>query len=221
MGDLGIDIKGMIDGKYPMKSEYRVDYPNRIVPVIGHIQSGSLSHSILSMLRLDSENCGQPIILFIRSQGGDLEETLLLREVIDSIKSPVISVAFDACGSAGSLLFAAGKYRCCFEQTEFLVHKIKIDLEDSNEEDIKTTHQTIVSNNKFLLGMYAKASNKYIPWWVTKLKDSKGGDYIFGAKEAKRLDFVNGLIFNPKNPFNMETMLKKFYEFQKNEAANA
>ena len=64
----------------------------------------------------------QPIILFIHSYGGDLEQAMFVCDLIESSKVPIITVATGVAMSAGFLLFLSGKRRYAFQHSQLLIH---------------------------------------------------------------------------------------------------
>jgi len=184
-----IDFTGHLDEEIVLDSgNFYTDYKARIVPV-GNIVSGGLTGVISSLLRLDSVST-DPIILFIRSGGGELQEALLLREVI----------TMDTCYSAGLLVFIAGEIRSCFEFTKFLVHNITIKEADlRNNLETRELIKKLGEEDKYLLNMIQKASKRSKTWWTDKIKNSKQNEFYFNALEARKHGIVNGGTYGRNN----------------------
>lgn len=63
-----------------------------------------------------------PIKIFINSNGGDINPTLNLIDVISTSKTPVYTIGLGNCYSSGGLILLAGHKRFVFENTMFLLH---------------------------------------------------------------------------------------------------
>ena len=64
----------------------------------------------------------KPIILFLHSYGGDLDQAQALCDIIEASRIPVLTVCSGVAMSAGFLIFLAGKRRYAFKQSQFLAH---------------------------------------------------------------------------------------------------
>jgi len=64
----------------------------------------------------------KPIILYIYSYGGDIEQANFFCDLLLSSHVPIITVATGVAMSAGLLIFLAGKRRYAFPHTQLLIH---------------------------------------------------------------------------------------------------
>ena len=64
----------------------------------------------------------QPIVLFLHSYGGDLDQAQALCDIIEASRIPIVTVCSGVAMSAGFLIFLAGKRRYAFKQSQFLAH---------------------------------------------------------------------------------------------------
>lgn len=64
----------------------------------------------------------QPIVLYIMSYGGDLEQAQFFCDLVETSHVPVITVATGAAMSAGLLIFLSGKRRYAFKHSQLLIH---------------------------------------------------------------------------------------------------
>ena len=79
------------------------------------------------LTRLNLEEAGitdpEPIILFIHSYGGDLDQSQFFCDLVESSHIPVITVATGVAMSAGLLIFLSGKKRYAFKHSQLLIHQ--------------------------------------------------------------------------------------------------
>lgn len=64
----------------------------------------------------------QPIILFIHSYGGDLEQAFFFCDLCETSHVPIITVATGVAMSAGLLIFLSGKRRYTYPHSQLLIH---------------------------------------------------------------------------------------------------
>lgn len=77
--------------------------------VIGHdVNAIAVQQVIASLLLLDQRAPGEPIHLYVRSNGGWTSDVFAIIGVIESLKSPVNTYATGDASSAGAMLVAAG-----------------------------------------------------------------------------------------------------------------
>ena len=64
-----------------------------------------------------------PIVLYIHSYGGDLDQAQFFCDLIESSHVPVITVAAGVAMSAGLLIFLSGKKKYAFKHSQLLIHQ--------------------------------------------------------------------------------------------------
>lgn len=65
----------------------------------------------------------KPVLIFIHSFGGDLDQANFVCDLFESSRIPVITIAAGAAMSAGFLLFLSGQRRYAFKHSQLLVHE--------------------------------------------------------------------------------------------------
>ena len=65
----------------------------------------------------------KPIIIFIHSYGGDLDQANYLADLIIASRIPIYTVAMGSAMSAGFIIFLAGHKRFMFNHSQLLVHE--------------------------------------------------------------------------------------------------
>lgn len=194
---------GKVDGDTNLLP-YRagIDFINRTI-FIGNIHdSGSLTPQIDALVRM-SFLSPEPITLFIRSAGGDLEETILFTEIMRSVHSDIYGIAMDTCFSGGLVIFSFCKVRSCFYHTKFMAHQISLTEEGMSAADLSMQARKIKRENTLIYRIFEKASSKKVEWWKNKIKRAKDHDYYFDVNEAGKIGLINGEVFDQHNPFRL------------------
>lgn len=96
----------------------------RLVILSGDVNRTRIRDIINEMRKFDRESA-DPIQLFIYTPGGDLSAGLGLIEVMGELRSPVMTVAFGMCASAGAGILAAGTpgHRFVAPMVSFMTHQ--------------------------------------------------------------------------------------------------
>ena len=80
------------------------------------------------IMRYNKEDAGKPvedrmpIKLFVNSNGGEIDATFFVMDVIAASKTPVYTIGMSRCYSAGGLVLMGGHKRFIFKNTKFLLH---------------------------------------------------------------------------------------------------
>lgn len=90
------------------------------------------------IIRINNEEAGittpEPIILYIHSYGGDLDQAQFFCDLVESSRVPIITVATGAAMSAGLLIFLSGKRRYAFRHSSLLIHQGSASFSGTAEE---------------------------------------------------------------------------------------
>ena len=90
------------------------------------------------IIRINNEEAGittpEPVILYIHSYGGDLDQAQFFCDLVESSRVPIITVATGAAMSAGLLIFLSGKRRYAFRHSSLLIHQGSASFSGTAEE---------------------------------------------------------------------------------------
>lgn len=90
----------------------------------------------------------KPIKIYINTDGGCLNSTLSVIDIIKLSKTPVYTIAMGKAFSAGFLLLIAGHKRYCFSNTEGLLHSGNFGIMNSTEKVFDYIEHTKKIENK-------------------------------------------------------------------------
>jgi ATP-dependent Clp protease protease subunit len=130
---------------------YGVDKKNRRIFLFDDIDNMPIGLVIKALYVMEQESPSKPIQLFVGSYGGCEYDMFALYDTIQTIKTPVHTIAIGKCMSAAPLLVCCGKkgHRYASPNTFFMVHaahgnmmnrkidEVRNDLEHWKELDIR------------------------------------------------------------------------------------
>lgn len=99
------------------------------------MQTSSIFETAVSSLENDKE----PLLIVINSVGGTLSDSIAIRNLLDSLKNPIITVALGNCCSAAAMLFASGKHRYIGKDISYMIHQPYTPTIDMNQNYHKAT----------------------------------------------------------------------------------
>lgn len=98
----------------------------RIVKLVGGVRMESVAPVIEKLLKLDSES-NEPILLKIASEGGDVYAGMALVEIMQSLKSPIVTMAVGLVASMGSIILSQGSpgFRTALPESRIMLHQAR------------------------------------------------------------------------------------------------
>lgn len=172
--------------KEPSKQEPMNDdcieelYNKRIIFIDKEITAESSSTWISQIIALDLQN-NKPIIILINSTGGDVYSTLAMVDIMESVKSPVYTVATGLAASCAALILACGNKRFATPNSAVMIHQIWTSYEEIKVKDL------IMVEAKELGRIHETFVDKFVQ--KTKMDRDKvelihGKDSYFSSKQA-------------------------------------
>jgi ATP-dependent Clp protease protease subunit len=169
---------------------YGVDKKNRRIFLFDDIDNMPIGLVIKALYVMEQESPSKPIQLFVGSYGGCEYDMFALYDTIQTIKTPVHTIAIGKCMSAAPLLVCCGKkgHRYASPNTFFMVHaahgnmmnrkidEVRNDLEHWKELDIRW-------NN-----LMEKHSLMEASFWKNQCEK---GDRYFNATQAKEWGIID------------------------------
>lgn len=162
--------------------EHGVDVENRRV-FLTDIDSDSVSKAVRGLYLMETESKTEPAELFICSHGGDVEQTLALYDILNTLQIPVHSFAYGVCMSAAPLLLASGEKnnRWISANTQFMIHPLSDELQGKLA-DLRSAVKYSEHLDNLWIDLLTKHSKKDRSFWQRRV--NKGVDWYFSAEEA-------------------------------------
>ena len=168
---------------------------NRVIFLLGEINTGSAMGVVMRLLHLQNSKPGQDIHLYINSPGGSVDDTLAMIDTMSHISSEVATYCIGKAMSGGALTLAAGQKgkRYCLPHAKVMIHQPygglygqASDVEIQAEEILKTKDEL----NKMLAGFTGQDVEKVA-------KDSER-DHFLSAQEAADYGLVDEVLSPPE-----------------------
>lgn len=158
----------------------------RLVILSGEVTRTRIRPIINEMRRMDRES-DAPIQLFIYTPGGDLSAGLALMEVMVGLRSPVMTVSFGMCASAGAGILASGSpgMRYVAPMVSFMTHQPRG----------ATTNETgRIDNMREAKEIWAETLARLTGNTVGRLEELNERDSYMTADEAVENGFADGVL---------------------------
>jgi ATP-dependent Clp protease protease subunit len=93
--------------------------------VLSHDVNANAAHKVVTaLLLLDKQAPGKPIDLYIRSNGGWIDDAFAIVDTIETLRSPVNTIAVGSTQSAGAMILVAGTgKRIAMPNAVIMVHE--------------------------------------------------------------------------------------------------
>lgn len=172
-----------------------VDVANRRVFLFEGVEEDSIGTVVKGLYFMDSQNKEkkEKIELFVGSFGGSEYEMFALYDVIQTLKSPIHTVAMGKCMSAAPLLVAAGcpGERWATPNTWFMVHQGWDEFGEKRYDDLQRDITHMKEMGKVWYALMEKHTKKNAAFW--KRLCDKSGDTYFDAQQALEWGIVDSL----------------------------
>lgn len=179
---------------------------DRSILLTSQIDDDLSSMIVAQLLHLEADN-NQDIFIYINSPGGSITAALAIYDVMQFIRSRVVTICFGQACSAASLLLCAGEKRMITNHARVLIHQ-PIGGSKGQAEDLRIYVQEIMRMKKMLIDIYAMHT-KMSSDEIERLIDR---DYIMEPSEAIQKGIVDELVQNrrlkiEKNIVNTQGLL--------------
>lgn len=158
---------------------------NRQIFIEGEINHALACNVVRQVLVLVAEDEKTPIKMFINSNGGDINAGMLIYDVIQSCKTPIIMYCIGKAYSMGALLFCCGRNgRYMLPNSELMLHEPLLGGSISgNASSIYSISESLMETKKKMNAILAKHTGKS----EEEIKEATGFDHYFNPQES--IDF--------------------------------
>ena len=133
----------------------------RVVFLVGPVTEVTANVIVAQLLFLESENPDKDIFFYINSPGGSVSAGLAIYDVMQLIRSEVVTINIGMAASMASFLLAAGQKgkRLALPHSRVMIHQ-PMGGAQGQAEDIKVEANQILRIKKNLVGMYSKMTGR-------------------------------------------------------------
>lgn len=169
---------------------YGVDREHRRIFLFDDVDNMPIGIIIKAIYLMKSESAAKPIELFVGSYGGCQYDMFALYDTIQTIKTPIHTIAIGKCMSAAPLLVCGGTKgkRYATPNTFFMVHQGHGDIEGKVDEVKNDLDHWKLLENRWC-ALMEKHSKQPAAFW--KAQCEKVGDRYFDAYQAKEWGLID------------------------------
>ena len=179
---------------------------NRIIFLVGAINSASATRCIMQLLYLSNQKKDQDINLYINSPGGAVDDTLAIFDTMKFISCDVATYCIGRAMSGGAITLAAGTKgkRYILPHAKVMIHQPYGGV-GGQASDIEIQAEEILKSKKMLNQILADATGQT----VERITEDSERDKFFSAKEAKDYGLVDDVLNLDENPDKKKSDDKK------------
>jgi ATP-dependent Clp protease, protease subunit len=167
---------------------------HRVIFVSEDINDVMAAQLSAMLLYLDNEGPGDPIEMYIHSNGGAVTGLLNIYDVMQMISSPIKTVCIGKCYSAGAVLLAAGTpgERYAFKNSSIMIHGIQcgFPIPGHDMTASKGYYDYLKDNNDNIMKILANHTNHTLE----KIKNDCKEDVYMDAKQSLAYGLIDHII---------------------------
>jgi len=212
INDYGIDIEHRELFLFP-REEYTYGGGEEGLPEPGI--DFSLANQFIRNLRILSSISDDPILIHLKSCGGEWHEGLAMYQAIKACPNHVTILNYASARSMSSIIFSAADHRAMMPFSTFMVHTGTAVLVGTGTQ-IQTEYEEAKKADHIMLEIYIDLLQESEPmkgwtrkriktWLVKKMKDKE--EVYFTAEEAIEHNFAD-IIFGADGTYDWSTLTK-------------
>ena len=156
--------------------------------------------------KTDVKNIKGKVIININSLGGSLSDAFSIYDMIRSMENKVVTKICATSASAATIISLAGDNRYIAENARYLIHKVMINLNMVNSDDIEKVLPELKDLDRQLINLYVSRSKLNYQQVLDLMKQNK----FIDAQTAIEYGFIDDIIKDKKEIYN--DMDKKLLE---------
>lgn len=181
-------IKGS-NGITPVSIESKHMSDRRLF-LTGEINADSALDFMKQVMYLNAEDEKAPISVFINSQGGEIDNGLLIYDVIVGSKAPIRMFCAGCAYSMGAVLFVCGKERYMLPHSKLMLHEPLLGGKiGGNASSIKSISDSLLETKIMMNKLLAQHSGKS----EEEIDMLTSYDHYFTAQEAMDMGLSDGI----------------------------
>lgn len=177
---------------------------DRIILLNGPIKEDVVEKAVIPLIRFAEKHPRTPIQLWINSFGGSTEDGQAVVDVIQTLKTPIVTVAFGKAMRAAFDIFLAGDMRIVYPNSVLMCHSGSTSIFDQSLPSVKIESDLC---NKYIgrwAKFYAERTTMTEQEWKRLLNG--GLNKYFFPEEALKLGIAHRLIVPTKKKINLKKL---------------
>ncbi|MCC7406754.1 MAG: ATP-dependent Clp protease proteolytic subunit [Phycisphaeraceae bacterium] len=186
-------------GGYQRYREMTIDellLENRVVFLIGEINTGSATGVIMRLLHLQNQKRDMDINLYINSPGGSVDDTLAIFDTMRFLSCDVATYCIGRAMSGGAIVLASGTKgkRFILPHAKVMIHQPWGGVYGQTS-DVKIQAEEILKSKKQLNQILSDQTGQP----VERIQEDSERDRYFSAEEAKAYGLVDEVLGKGSN----------------------
>jgi ATP-dependent protease ClpP protease subunit len=175
----------------------------------------SMANQFIKNLRLLSNMTDEPILIHLKSCGGDWTEGLAIYQAIKACRNHITILNYMSARSMSSIIFCAGDYRAMLPYSDFMIHTGTMNFSGTGTQ-VETEYEQKQRADQIMYEIYLqhlRKSDKFEGWtdkkisnWITKVMKDKEEVY-FTAEECLEYNWAD-TIFGADGTYDWESLTK-------------
>lgn len=175
----------------------------------------SMANQFIRNLRLLSNMTDEPILIHLKSCGGDWTEGLAIYQAIKACRNHITILNYMSARSMSSIIFCAGDYRAMLPYSDFMIHTGTMSFTGTGTQ-VETEYEQKQRADKIMYEIYLqhlRKSEKFEGWsdtkisnWLTKVMKDKEEVY-FTAEECLEYNWAD-TIFGADGTYDWDSLTK-------------
>lgn len=158
--------------------------------ITGEINAESAMDFFKQIMLLNQEDDKSPILVFINSPGGEIDNGLLIYDAIVGSKAPVYTFCSGCAYSMGAVLFACGKKRFLLPHSKLMLHQPLLGSRiGGNASSIKSISDSLLETKTMMNKLLAFHTGKT----EEEMDEMTSYDHYFSAEEAVEMGLADGI----------------------------
>ena len=158
--------------------------------ITGEINAESAMDFFKQIMLLNQEDDKSPILVFINSPGGEIDNGLLIYDAIVGSKAPVYTFCSGCAYSMGAVLFACGKKRFLLPHSKLMLHQPLLGGRiGGNASSIKSISDSLLETKTMMNKLLAFHTGKT----EEEMDEMTSYDHYFSAEEAVAMGLADGI----------------------------
>jgi ATP-dependent protease ClpP protease subunit len=176
----------------------------------------SMANQFIKNLRLLSNLTDDPILIHLKSCGGDWTEGLAIYQAIKACRNHITILNYMSARSMSSVIFCAGDYRANLPYSDFMIHTGTMSFSGTGTQ-VETEYEQKQKADNIMYEIYLqhlRKSDKFKGWtdkkianWLTKVMKDKEEVY-FTAEECLEYNWAD-TIFGADGNYDWDSLVKR------------
>ena len=159
----------------------------RLLKIVGDITDETSSDFLKWIHKMETSE--DPALIAVNSNGGDLESTMAIADMIRLSKVRIFTMAFGMAKSGAALIVASGNHRVSFPNTNFMIHQMHTRLKGAYDRIVEE-----LNYDHMLHGQYVQMLSEFTRKKPDSIRKILQRDYYMNSEESKKFGLIDEIL---------------------------